>query len=73
MLSEKGADILKFSLGGEMKPVSPIHPILFAKEIIHNHSTRIASDDEVINKVFMKDTNIFISFVSEKLRTITKR
>jgi len=70
MLGDNGADILKLSLGGEMKPVSSIHPISFSKEVIDRNNIKIASDDEVTNKVFMTDAKIFISFVSEKLKTI---
>jgi len=70
MLGNDGADILKLSLGGEMKPVSSIHPIPFSKEVIDKYSIKIASDDEVTEKVFMTDAKIFIDFVSERLAKI---
>jgi len=71
MLGDNGADILKLSLGGEMKPVFAMHPIPFSKEVIDKHSVKIASDDEIKEKVFMTDASIFINFVSEKLSKTT--
>jgi len=70
MLGDNGADIIKLCLGGDMKPVNLIHPALFSREVINKQNIKIASDDEVTEKVFMTDAKIFIDFVSEKLRKV---